>query len=117
MTRTAALLAAATALFALLPGARAETLACQTVNGQTMCLRGSGSLSCQSVNGQTLCRQGPGALHCRTAGERTVCSDEAAAAPPPLPPDAAEPSGREVSVMQDGGRLQVRAGGVEVRID
>ena len=35
--------------------ARADSLACQTVNGKTVCLRGSGTLNCVTVDGETRC--------------------------------------------------------------
>lgn len=37
----------------------AESLACQTVNGKTVCLRGSGTLNCVTVNGATRCSATP----------------------------------------------------------
>lgn len=116
----AALLVAAAPL--LSPAARAESLACQTVNGQTMCMRGSGSMSCQTVNGQTLCQQGSGALSCQTVNKRTVCSTDPKGMPAPealpqLSPDLKGSFDQDVTVEQDGGKLRVRAGGVDVRIE
>lgn len=129
MARIAALLTAAlpVAVAAVLlflpvavPVAQAESLSCQTVNGQTTCMRGSGSLSCQTVNGQTLCNQGP--LNCRTVNKRTVCSTDpndspSAEAMPQLPPDLKGFMGEDVTVKQENGKLRVRAGGVDVRIE
>jgi hypothetical protein len=129
MARIAALLTAAlpvafAAVLLLLPVAvpvaQAESLACQTVNGQTTCMRGSGSLSCQTVNGQTLCNQGP--LNCRTVNKRTVCSTDpndspSAEAVPQLPPDLKGFMDEDVTVKQENGKLRVRAGGVDVRIE
>ena len=102
------------------PVAQAESLSCQTVNGQTTCMRGSGSLSCQMVNGQTLCNQGP--LSCRTVNKRTVCSTDpkdspSAEAMPQLPPDLKGFMDEDVTVKQEGGKLRVRGGGVDVRIE
>lgn len=34
---------------------QAESLACQTVNGKTVCMRGSGTLSCVTLHGRTRC--------------------------------------------------------------
>jgi len=102
------------------PVAQAESLSCQTVNGQTTCMRGSGTLSCQTVNGQTLCNQGP--LSCRTVNKRTVCSTDpkdspSAEAMPQLPPDLKGFMDEDVTVKQEGGKLRVRGGGVDVRIE
>src|SRR5690348_7265999 len=46
--------AALLALWAAAP-ARADSLSCTTVNGETHCARGSSSTSCISVNGHTEC--------------------------------------------------------------
>ena len=102
------------------PVAQAESLSCQTVNGQTTCMRGSGSLSCQTVNGQTLCNQG--SLSCRTVNKRTVCSTDpkdspSAEAMPQLPPDLKGFMDEDITVKQEGGKLRVRGGGVDVRIE
>ena len=94
---------AATALL-LSPAARAESLSCQTVNGQTMCMRGSGSLSCQTVNKRTVCSTDP----------KDVPGPEAL---PQRPPDLKGSLDQDVTVEQDGGKLRVRAGGVDVRIE
>lgn len=122
MPQIAALLAVAATALLLSPAARAESLSCQTVNGQTMCMRGSGSLSCQTVNGQTLCQQGSGSLSCQTVNKRTVCSTDPKDVPgpealPQRPPDLKGSLDQDVTVEQDGGKLRVRAGGVDVRIE
>ncbi|MBK3778363.1 hypothetical protein GAY31_30345 [Azospirillum brasilense] len=75
--------------------AAAENLACQTVNGKTVCSRGSGSLSCQTVNDRTTCVTGPGALSCETINGHTACRrgpaqpDLKPMPMPPMPPQAA----------------------------
>ena len=38
---------------------RADSLACQTVNGKTVCMRGSGTLSCVTLDGRTRCSATP----------------------------------------------------------
>ena len=38
---------------------QAESLSCQTVNGKTVCMRGSGTLSCVTQNGRTRCSATP----------------------------------------------------------
>jgi hypothetical protein len=57
--------------------AAGASLSCQTTNGWTICVRGSGanataSLSCRTVNGRTTC-SGTGGLRCEAAGGRPVC--------------------------------------------
>ncbi len=39
--------------------AQALSLACQTVNGKTVCMRGSGTLSCVTQDGRTRCSATP----------------------------------------------------------
>ncbi|HYF88542.1 hypothetical protein [Azospirillum sp.] len=39
--------------------AQAVSLACQTVNGKTVCMRGSGTLSCVTLDGRTRCSATP----------------------------------------------------------
>ena len=72
--------------------ASAENLACQTVNGKTVCSRGQGTLSCQTVNDKTTCMTGPGVLSCETINGNTTCRR---GAPPqdlkPLPPSLPMP--------------------------
>ncbi|HYH17231.1 MAG TPA: hypothetical protein VD995_01320 [Azospirillum sp.] len=116
-------LAAAALLAAAPPAAEAGTLACQTVNGQTVCTQGSGSLACQTVNGQTTCLEGPGVLSCQTVNGQTTCStsrDTAARPAPPRLPWPLTPEGgssQDVTVEQRNGKLHVRAGGVDVLLD
>ncbi|CAO3425550.1 hypothetical protein [Azospirillum endophyticum] len=38
---------------------QADSLACQTVNGKTVCMRGSGTLSCVTQDGRTRCSATP----------------------------------------------------------
>ena len=67
-------------LLAAAPAA-AENLACQTVNGKTTCVEGSGTLACRTVNGKTTCTHTPEQRVCEVKDGRVLC-----------------PSGREVSV-------------------
>ncbi|MFP5516943.1 MAG: hypothetical protein ACLGJC_28155 [Alphaproteobacteria bacterium] len=39
--------------------AQAASLACQTVDGKTVCMRGSGTLSCVTLDGRTRCSATP----------------------------------------------------------
>jgi hypothetical protein len=85
--------------------AASESLSCQTINGRTVCVHGSGanstsSLSCRTVNGNTVCN-GSGGRHCATIDGRLTCtsggdrskphivspSARAGALPPSLMPD------------------------------
>ncbi|KAA0578400.1 hypothetical protein FZ983_18465 [Azospirillum sp. B21] len=54
-----AFVAPALLLTALTAPADAVSLACQTVNGKTVCMRGSGSLSCVTLDGRTRCSATP----------------------------------------------------------
>lgn len=65
--------------------ASAENLACQSVNGKTVCSRGQGSLSCQTINDKTTCTTGPGVLTCETINGNTTC--RRGSAPSDLKPD------------------------------
>lgn len=101
---------ASAALFAGTP-ARADSLSCQTVNGQTVCLRGSGALTCETVDGRTTCSAVP-----------NDATPGASATPRPVLPDVL-PDVREmlvrhgVSVERQGNALRVRAGTVDLDLD
>src|SRR5918911_2950931 len=72
----------------------AEALSCQTINGQTICLRGSGSLSCQTINGNTTC-VGSNGLRCDTVKGRLTCRGgncSSVQTPAPTPPIEIPPS-------------------------
>lgn len=84
--------------------APAESLACQTVNGRTTCVEGSGTLSCQTVNGRTTCTHSPTQRLCDTRHGRVVC--------PGMPS-----LGEDVVVDTRQGRVRVRTGNVDVDID
>lgn len=130
-------LAAALLTVLFVPAAAAENLACQTVNGRTVCSRGQGSLSCQTINDKTTCVTGPGALTCETLNGKTTCRRGSGKPetmpelkPLPMPPLTApmpsmpdQPFGRnfpfeeEVRIDLDGPGMTVRAGALLVRID
>lgn len=85
--------------------AAAENLACQTVNGHTTCVEGSGTLSCQTVNGRTSCGHSPNQrVVCDTRRGNTAC--------PSLPM-----LNDDVVVDTRQGRVRVRTGGVTVDLD
>lgn len=54
-----AFVAPALLLTALTAPAQAVSLACQTVNGKTVCMRGSGTLNCMTLDGRTRCSATP----------------------------------------------------------
>lgn len=103
------LTAAGAALFAG-TAARADSLSCQTVNGQTVCLRGSGSLTCETINGKTSCSAVPNA-------EAPTATAAPHAAMPAMP-DVQELLARQgVSIERHGNALRVRTGAVDVDMD
>ena len=67
------------AVSALPARAASMSLSCQTINGQTICVRGSGantasSLSCWTMNGHTECvGSNSGGLRCETINGRLTC--------------------------------------------
>ena len=85
--------------------AAAENLACQTVNGHTTCVEGSGSLSCQTVNGRTTCTHSP--------NQRVVCDTRRGNATCPGLPSLND----DLAVDTRNGRVRVRTGGVTVDLD
>ena len=66
--------------------ARADSLSCTTVNGETHCARGSSSTSCISVNGHTECHSD---------------ADNRKSHPPAQPPRAAPPEDQDQSDQDD----------------
>lgn len=84
--------------------ATAENLACQTVNGKTVCVEGSGTLACQTVNGRTTCTHSPTQTLCDTRSGKVVC--------PGMPS-----VGGDVVVDTRNRRVRVRTGNVGVDID
>ena len=100
---TALLIAAGGILLTSFSPVRAESLACQTVNGETVCMRGSGTLICETINDLTRCRSEPA----RPLDQEIPL--------PPLP-FLVNPSD-DIVIEQNGTRLRVGAGGVEVHID
>lgn len=54
-----ALAAPALLILAVSAPVQADSLSCQTVNGKTVCMRGSGTLSCVTHNGRTRCSATP----------------------------------------------------------
>ena len=74
------------ALWAAAP-ARADSLSCTTVNGETHCARGSSSTSCITVDGHTQCRSD---------------ADDRKSTPRALPPRAMPPDDDDQPDQQDG---------------
>lgn len=102
-----AVIIAACALCGAIPAAHAEpasgpqsqSLICQSVKGRTTCLQGSGSLSCVTIDGHTECRRDED------------MAPEAGAVPDDLGKDD------DPLVLRQDGRLHIRAGGVDVRVN
>ena len=133
MLRITAPTLAALLLATFASAAGAENLACQTVNGKTVCSRGGGTLSCQTVNDKTTCMTGPGVLTCETINGNTTCrrgAPQQDLKPLPMPPIQPQtqpipdnPFGRnfpfeeEVRVRQDKHGLSVQVGALLVTID
>jgi hypothetical protein len=96
----------------------AETLRCQSVNGNVTCA-GSGAVSCQTVDGRTTCVSG---------GGRVVQQFGSAGSSPPVvepeEPDDREdgppprPAGRHLSIERQGpaGRLSLERDGNRLRL-
>ena len=105
---------AASAALALLPltlltgPAAAENLACQTVNGQTVCAQGPGTLDCRTVNNRTTCTHSPTQTLCDTRNGRVACPGM-----PSIGPSLSD----DVVVDTRNGRVRVRAGNANVDID
>jgi hypothetical protein len=107
MLKTVVLLTLASAALSAGAPARADSLSCQTVNGQTVCLRGSGALTCETVDGRTTCSAVP-----------NDATPGAAATPRPVLPDVQEMLARQgVSVERQGNALRVRTGTVDLDLD
>lgn len=114
MPKIAALLFAVAGVASLAGSpARAESLACQTVNGQTTCLQGSGTLSCRTVNGRTTCTAEPStsALPAPTRPPAAV-----PAVPPDLPDIRDMLSRQGLSIRQDG-TMHIRTDGLDLDIE
>ncbi|MBP2292013.1 hypothetical protein [Azospirillum rugosum] len=109
--------------------AGAENLACQSVNGKTVCSRGT--LSCQTLNDKTTCTTGPGVLSCETVNGNTSCRRSSAQpdlkplTTPPMPqmpslapsarPTPDRPFGRKAPFEEDA-RIDEDTHGLTVRV-
>jgi hypothetical protein len=98
-----------TAAVPLLPASAAcaasESLSCQTINGRTVCVHGSGanassSLSCRTINGNTVCN-GSGGLHCATIGGRFTCNGGGDGSKPQIVAPSARTGAWPSSLMPD----------------
>ncbi|HYG90225.1 MAG TPA: hypothetical protein VD978_28665 [Azospirillum sp.] len=100
----------------------AESLACQTVNGQTMCMRGNGSMSCQTINGQTTCTQssGSGSMSCETINGRAICStgQGASLAPPSVMPDVWGALARQgLTIERKGTAMRIQTDDLDLELE
>ena len=102
---TAAVLLMTTAVQLSPAHAASESLSCQTVNGRTVCVHGSGanstsSLSCRTVNGNTVCN-GSSGLHCRTVDGRLTCNGGDNRSKPPIASPGARADALPPSLLPD----------------
>lgn len=96
--------------------ASAETLRCQSVNGNLNCA-GSGGVSCQTINGKRVCTSGHGdvvqSFGNGSSDDSAQDGDEATGDPPPVPKsrqhiEQHSPSGRTLLLDRDGSSLHLR---------
>lgn len=94
--------------------ARADTLRCQSVNGNLNC-SGSGGVSCQTVDGKKVCTSGHGDV-VQTFGNGAAPDagdDDPDGAPPGPPPDerveTRDAQGRTLLIRRDGMKLHFRS--------
>jgi len=111
MLRFSLLPSAAFLMMAFSFPAGAETSACQTVNGQTVCMQGSGTMSCTTINGRTTCT-GTGPL------SRTETPPDLTQEMPTLPSDwLKNMNGPDVSIRQDGSGMHIQTGGLDLHLE
>ena len=107
--------------------ASAETLRCQSVNGNLNCA-GSSGVSCQTVNGKTVCTSGHGdVVQSFGGGSAPDISDEHSDDPnepdvPPAPPvkqrlEQHGPNGHTLLLERDGTKLHLRTDWLSVDRD
>jgi hypothetical protein len=102
--------------------AHAETLRCQSVNGNVNCV-GPSAASCQTVNGRTTCVSRNGDVvqsfgnHAGSGTDGTGPEDDVA--PPDLHQqlDILGPGGRRMSVTRDGSALHFRSNSMMIDRD
>jgi hypothetical protein len=101
--------------------ASAETLRCQSVNGNLNCA-GSGGAACQTVDGKTVCSSGHGDVvqsfgggassHDDATHDDSAGSDEDMDDPPPAPAKKLQleqhgASGHALQLQRDGSKLHI----------
>ena len=121
MLRFSLLPSAAVLMMAFTFPAAAGTSACQTVNGQTVCMQGPGTMSCTTINSRTTCT-GTGPLS-RTETSRTEAPPALTQEMPTLPPDRLkmdwlkDMNGPDVSIRQDGSGMHIQTGGLDLHLE
>jgi hypothetical protein len=109
-------------LFCSMLSVQADTLRCQSVNGNTNCA-GTGSISCQTVNGRTVCASKNGDVVQSFGGQASPDSKDAESDDDSTPParhqrfDMTSPRGQHLSVTQDGSSLHIRSGSILIDRD
>jgi hypothetical protein len=100
--------------------ASAETLRCQSVNGNVNCT-GSGGYACQTVNGHKVCTSGHGdvvqsfggADASGWSGQAVIPGDDGTGSDEAVPEPMVKPRGdhdRSLWLQQDGMQLHIRTG-------
>ncbi|MBK1656809.1 hypothetical protein [Paracraurococcus ruber] len=105
---------AALALACSLLPARAETLRCQSVNGNVTCA-GSGAASCQRVDGRTVCTSGQGGI-VQEFGGRPDAEAARRLAERRLRIERQGPAGA-LTLEREGGRLRLRTDRLDLDVD
>jgi hypothetical protein len=107
--------------------AQAETMRCQSINGNVNCA-GSGAVSCQTINGKKVCVSGHGDVVQSFGGgsqdqsatpDDSAGDDEGLDGAPPAPPakqrlERRDPSGHSMLIERDGTQLHIRSDWVSV---
>jgi hypothetical protein len=92
--------------------AKADSLSCQSVNGDTLCT-GSGGLSCRTVAGRMACAPGSSGS-CKSEGDRIICRNgtltQTFRTKPPKGDDPAEGDTGELSPQPENSRDRNTAG-------
>ena len=101
------------AAFSILLGvgpAAAETLHCQSINGNLNCA-GSGGVSCQTVDGKKVCASGHGDVIQSFGSDQSSGTDDEMDDDQPAPELRMEqhrPGGHTLMIFRDGSRLHVQ---------
>ncbi|MDO9708140.1 hypothetical protein [Paracraurococcus lichenis] len=93
----------------------AESLRCQSVNGNVTCA-GSGGASCQRVDGRTVCVSGDGGVVQEFGGQRPDAEALRQRMQRRLQVERQGPAGN-LSIEREGGRLRLRSDRLDLDLD